>query len=153
MNDLFYRFIEEREKMADQLYREKSLKYISSPDQLNDYLKVTKPGVWAVLAAVIILLVGLLIWGNFAYIGSSVEGTAQVEDNSLVMTFDSQEIASHVKEGMTIWVGETENIIISIGKDQKGQIFAVADTDLENGTYDATVTYKKTQVLGLLFGN
>lgn len=139
--------------MADQLYREKSLKYISSPDQLNDYLKVTKPGVWAVLAAVIILLVGLLIWGNFAYIGSSVEGTAQVEDNSLVMTFDSQEIASHVKEGMTIWVGETENIIISIGKDQKGQIFAVADTDLENGTYDATVTYKKTQVLGLLFGN
>ncbi len=153
MNDLFYKFIEEREKMADQLYREKSLKYISSPDQLNDYLKVTKPGVWAVLAAVIILLVGLLIWGNFAYIGSSVEGTAQVEDNSLVMTFDSQEIASHVKEGMTIWVGETENIIISIGKDQKGQIFAVADTDLENGTYDATVTYKKTQVLGLLFGN
>ncbi len=139
--------------MADQLYREKSLKYISSPDQLNDYLKVTKPGVWAVLAAVIILLVGLLIWGNFAYIGSSVEGTAQVEDNSLVMTFDSQELASHVKEGMTIWVGETENIIISIGKDQKGQIFAVADTDLENGTYDATVTYKKTQVLGLLFGN
>jgi hypothetical protein len=153
LNDLFYKFIEEREKMADQLYREKSLKYISSPDQLNDYLKVTKPGVWAVLAAVIILLVGLLIWGNFAYIGSSVEGTAQVEDNSLVMTFDSQEIASHVKEGMTIWVGETENIIISIGKDQKGQIFAVADTDLENGTYDATVTYKKTQVLGLLFGN
>jgi hypothetical protein len=153
LNDLFYKFIEEREKMADQLYREKSLKYISSPDQLNDYLKVTKPGVWAVLAAVIILLVGLLIWGNFAYIGSSVEGTAQVEDNSLVMTFDSQEIASHVKEGMTIWVGETENIIISTGKDQKGQIFAVADTDLENGTYDATVTYKKTQVLGLLFGN
>ncbi len=37
--------------MAKQIYREKSLNYISSPEQLNDYLKVTKPAVWAILAA------------------------------------------------------------------------------------------------------
>lgn len=43
--------------MADQqLFREKSLKYISSPEQINDYLKVTKPAVWGVLVAIIILL-------------------------------------------------------------------------------------------------
>ena len=30
-----------------QVYREKSLERMSSPEQLNDYLKVTKPMVWA----------------------------------------------------------------------------------------------------------
>ena len=38
--------------MAKGLFREKSLNYISSPEQLNDYLKVTKPAVWIVLIAI-----------------------------------------------------------------------------------------------------
>ncbi len=139
--------------MAKQLYREKSLKYIQSPDQLNDYLQVAKPSVWIILASVVILLVGLLIWGSFTYIGSSIRGTAQVEDGALVMEFESQDYASNVKEGMNVRIGDTDNPITSVGKDAKGHIFAIADTDLEDGTYDAAVTYKETQVLGLLFGN
>lgn len=139
--------------MAKQIYRQKSLEYISSPEQLNDYLKVTKPGVWAVLAAVVMLLVGLLIWGSFAYIGSSIDGYAEASDGILVMDFYSQEYASNVKEGMKIRIGDTEWPIYSVGKDDNGYIFAVAETTLEDGVYDATVTYKQTQVLGLLFGN
>ena len=45
-----------------QVYREKSLERISSPEQLNDYLKVTKPMVWVVLIAAVLLIVGFLIW-------------------------------------------------------------------------------------------
>lgn len=139
--------------MAKQLFREKSLKYISSPEQINDYLKVTKPGVWAVLVAIIVLLVGLVIWGNFAYIGSSIDGYAEVEDGIMYMDFYSQEYAANVKEGMTISVGENNSTITSVGKDDNGIIFAVAYTNLSDGTYEATVTYKQTQVIGLLFGN
>ncbi len=138
--------------MADQLYRDKSLKYISSPEQLNDYLKVTKRSVWAILAAVIILLVGLMIWGSTAYISSSISGIADVQDGTLIMDFDSQEYASNVREGMTIRIGDYESRIYSVGKDEAGYIFALAETDLEDGYYDATVTYKETQVLRLLFG-
>ena len=139
--------------MAEQIYREKSLKYISSPDQLNDYLKVAKPGVWAILLAVIVLLAGLFAWGSFTYIGSSVSGTAHVADGTLRMEFDSREFASNIREGMNILIGESESQITSIGVDENGEIFAVADTDLENGTYEAEVTYKRTQVLKLLFDN
>lgn len=139
--------------MAKQLFRENSLKYISSPEQINDYLKVTKPGVWAVLVAIIVLLVGLVIWGNFAYIGSSIDGYAEVEDGIMYMDFYSQEYAANVKEGMTISVGENNSTITSVGKDDNGIIFAVAYTNLSDGTYEATVTYKQTQVIGLLFGN
>lgn len=139
--------------MAKQLFRENSLKYISSPEQINDYLNVTKPGVWAVLVAIIVLLVGLVIWGHFAYIGSSIDGYAEVEDGIMYMDFYSQEYAANVKEGMTISVGENNSTITSVGKDDNGIIFAVAYTNLSDGTYEATVTYKQTQVIGLLFGN
>ena len=43
------------------IYRQKALDRISAPDQLTDYLKVTNPGVWVILTAVIILLAGVLI--------------------------------------------------------------------------------------------
>jgi hypothetical protein len=139
--------------MAKQIYREKSLKYISSPEQLNDYLKVTKPAVWTVLAAVVLLLVGLLVWSSFAYIASSVNGVAEVDDGKMVVEFSDARYSSNVEEGMSVVVGDKEIPIVSVGRNDKGNVFAVADTDLEDGTYDVTVTYKQTQVLGLLFGN
>ena len=40
------------------LFREKSLEAVESPEALNDYLKVTSPGIWMVMAAVILILIG-----------------------------------------------------------------------------------------------
>ena len=42
--------------MAEPIFREKSLKRITSPEELGDYLRVTSPSVWMILAAVILLL-------------------------------------------------------------------------------------------------
>ena len=50
------------EEKKTNLFREKSLEAIQSPESLNDYLRVTSPGVWLVLAAVIALLVGMILW-------------------------------------------------------------------------------------------
>lgn len=47
--------------MNQQLFRKSSIERVSSPEQLNDYIKVTNSGVWLVLAAVIMLLVGTCI--------------------------------------------------------------------------------------------
>ncbi len=57
--------------MSD-LFREKSLDRVSSPEKLNDYIRVTKPAVWLVLLAIVVLLAGMLIWGIF--------GTVEVKD-------------------------------------------------------------------------
>ena len=54
------------------LFREKSLEAIESPESLNDYLRVTSAGVWLVLAAVIALLAGLILWGIFGEINTEV---------------------------------------------------------------------------------
>ena len=136
-----------------QLYREKNITRISSPEQLNDYLKVTKPAVWAVLAAIVLMLVGTLIWGSFAYIGSSVEGIAEVENGTMTVYFKDGSFAGNVQEGMNVKVGETSSTIIGVGRDQNGRVFAQAETILDDGSYLASVTYKQTQVLSLLFNN
>lgn len=51
--------------MKSQLFREKSLERVSSPEQLNDYIRVTNPSVWIALAAVVLLLLGICVWSVF----------------------------------------------------------------------------------------
>ena len=50
------------------LFREKSLEAVESPESLNDYLRVTSPGVWLILAAIIALLIGAILWWIFGHI-------------------------------------------------------------------------------------
>ena len=38
---------------------------VSSPDKLDDYIRVTTPSVWIILGALLLLLVGAIIWGVF----------------------------------------------------------------------------------------
>jgi len=51
-----------------QIFREKSIERVSSPEQLDDYIKVTTPSVWLILSATIALLAGMIIWGVFGKI-------------------------------------------------------------------------------------
>ena len=44
------------------IFRDKSIERVTSPEQLNDYIKVTTPSVWLILGAVGILIVGAVIW-------------------------------------------------------------------------------------------
>ncbi len=74
----------EEEKKGTKLFREKSLETIESPESLNDYLRVTSPGVWLVLAAVIVLLVGGILW--------SVLGRIDTKRQAAVVTSEGKTI-------------------------------------------------------------
>lgn len=47
------------------IYREKAMNKISQPEDLNDYIRVTRPSVWIVLIAVVLLLIGIVAWMVF----------------------------------------------------------------------------------------
>ena len=55
------------------LFRSKSIEKIESPEAMNDYLQVTSPGIWLVLAAVVVFLLGACIWGIFGRIESTTK--------------------------------------------------------------------------------
>jgi len=48
--------------MKDKLFRKEAVEKISSPDDLNSYVKVLTPRVWLLLLGIIIALAGLLIF-------------------------------------------------------------------------------------------
>ena len=137
--------------MDQQLYRQKSLDRISSPEQLNDYLRVTNPSVWIILAAIILLLAGLLYWSSVTTIESYVTGTAEVKGGVMTIRFDDQQFAKKVEAGMTVSAGDTQTAVTSVGRDGNGLAFATASTSLADGFYPVRVSYKQTQVLRLLF--
>ena len=137
--------------MENSFYRKKSMDRISSPEALNDYLHVTSPAVWLILTAVILLLVGMLIWSSVASIDSFAAGSARVQNGTMQIQFDNEQIARNVRAGMTVYAGESESRISSIGTDAEGDLFAVAPTDLADGFYDVRVIFRQTQVLSLLF--
>jgi len=48
--------------MGKELFRKKSLENVSSPEKLDEYVRVTNPGVWSVLIACIAILVAAAVW-------------------------------------------------------------------------------------------
>ena len=132
------------------LFREKSMERLASPEQLNDYLRVTNPSTWIVLTSVIILLVSLILWSNFAVIESSVSGTAQAEGGGMSISFEDQKSAGKVEEGMTVSVGGVRTVVSSVGRDEHGLIIAAANANVPDGTYDVKVGYRQTKIIQLL---
>ena len=137
--------------MDQKLFRQKSVDRISSPEQLNDYLRVTSPAVWIILLAVMLLLAGLLIWSSTAVIESYVEGAAEVKDSMMTIRFTDQNLAKNIQEGMTVSVGDHECAVATVGRDSNGLIIATAHTALPDGFYPVKVCYKQKQVMDLLF--
>ena len=55
------------------LFRQKSIDRVSSPEQLNDYIRVTTPSVWLALIAIILLLAGFLACGALGTVTVTTE--------------------------------------------------------------------------------
>lgn len=85
----------------DRLFRESSLKRISSPEDLNDYVRVANPGVWMTLAAIVILLVGFIVWGSMGNIYTVVPAV-MITDDGHTDCYIAEEDTEYVKAGMEV---------------------------------------------------
>ncbi|MGN0813039.1 MAG: hypothetical protein ACI4MQ_06000 [Candidatus Coproplasma sp.] len=99
--------------MNDKLFRKKSVDRMSSPEQLNDYIKVTNPGVWMVLAAIAILLLGICIWGFFGKLETKLN-VAAVSENGQIVCYVKEENVSKIKENLTVRINEKEYTVTSV---------------------------------------
>ena len=135
------------EEKGKSVFREKTLERISSPEQLNDYLHVTNPGIWAVLTAVIILLAGVFVW--------SCTGTLETKSPaSMVVKNHVAEIVvkddSVLEKGMVIKEDSQEYYIASVSEDEYGRKTGIAEVNLPDGKYDAEVVTETTRPVEFL---
>lgn len=84
--------------MAERIFREKSMEKISSPEQLDDYIKVNYLGAWLVIGAVIVFLFAVAIWGMTETIDNVVEEKAY-SDGEKIYCYLSEEQVRDVCEG------------------------------------------------------
>jgi hypothetical protein len=124
--------------MENRLFRQKSIDRVSSPEQLQDYICVTNPSVWIVLAAVIILLGGILIASFTGTLESTVTVTARIESGTA--TFEVMgKAAEELKEGMTLRIRDRETQIADVNWIAYDIAEATASVDLPDGQYEAVV--------------
>ena len=129
------------------LFRKETIDRISSPEDLTDYLKVTNPGIWIVLIAVIVLLGGIFAWSCVGTLETTAKAKVVVSGHTaVVVTTDNAKIA----QGMILRVsGESVNIT-SVRADEYGRPVGTVEVNLPEGSYEGIVVTEQTHAIDFL---
>ena len=142
--------------MQSQIFRNKSVERISSPEQLQDYMRVTTPGVWMVLTAVILLLVGMIISSAVVTMESTIKEQAVVDEDGTVLQITLPLAQKELVEpGMRVRVAGREAKIDMIFQ-LEGEVQVLAELTKEGdklsaGTYDVEIVTETVTPISLLF--
>lgn len=90
--------------MSQNLFREVSLEKLSSPEQLDELIKVTSPRSWLALIAIGCILLSAVIWGFFGSIPTKIEGQGILLNNGGI--FSIQHHSSGQVSDIRIKVGD-----------------------------------------------
>lgn len=136
------------EKRKKNIFRKETLERISSPEQLTDYLRVTNPGIWIVLAAIVILLVGFFVWMSVGIIETTVPVGVSTQNRRATVAIKSD--VNTMSKDMTLRVGGKETTILSTSTDNYGRTVGEAEVDLPNGMYDGTLVIESVHPISFL---
>lgn len=136
--------------MEKDLFRKKSIERISSPEELNNYLRVTNPSVWTVLIAIIIVLAGMVVWSTVGTLETRAEGVVTVKNGEAEVVVIGNKV-SLVDENDTIIVGDVTGTIDEVQIDEYGRAVGKAIMNLDDGKYKAVVVVESIQPISFLF--
>ncbi len=141
--------------MQSRLFRNKNVERIASPEQLQDYMQVTNPGIWTVLAAVIVLLAGLLAASALVKVEDTVAARAAVGGAGapIVMELATEE-GSDIREGMPVRLaGQTGRVDYVYEADGVLRVTASLNDGgepLPEGLYDAQIVTETLSPISFL---
>lgn len=87
--------------MKNDLFRKNSIDRVSSPEQLNDRIRVANPGVWLLLAGILLVLLGICVWGIFGRLDTLLPVGAVTEQGQTIC-YVKEESRDQVEPGMTV---------------------------------------------------
>ena len=130
--------------MGEELFRKKSIDKVKSPDNLDDYIRVSNPSVWLLLISVIMLLIGACVWSIFGHVDSAVPSLVRVQNEGAVCYVAEEDITS-IRDGMLVEYADSEAHIIKVGdkSDQGYECALDADTYPADGMYEGKVVVKR----------
>lgn len=136
--------------MNEQVFRKKSLDKVKSPESLNDYVRVSNPGVWLILAGVIALLLGACVWGVFGHVDTTVKSSVAVANGNAVCSVSLDE-GTKIKQGMTVKIDDKEGTVSGIIPDgEKGTCRVDIKTDIPDGVYSAEIIIESVKPISFV---
>ena len=95
------------------IYSEKAAKKLRSADDLDKYLHMTSPRTWIVLTACAALILGLLAWGIFGAVTTSISATG-VRVGGQAICFLSEDDAANVQPGDPAKLSDVEMTVSKV---------------------------------------
>ncbi len=132
------------------LVRPEAADRMSSPDHITDYLHVTKPHMWFILASALILLASLAVWASLGSLTTRAQVAVIVKNGEARLVAPGDE---KLKQGMKLTVEDQETEILSVSPDEFGRSLALARLSLPDGSYSGSVVTGTTHPISYLLGN
>ena len=101
--------------MNKQLFKKSNMDRVSSPEQLQNYVKVANPGLWMVISAIVLLLAGAIVWGFIGKIDTTM-GAAIVTESGNAVIYVGESNVEKIEVGMTVRCEDQEYTITDIAK-------------------------------------
>jgi hypothetical protein len=156
----------------ESLFRNKSLEQFTAPEQLNDYIRVSRPSVFLIMLAIISFLVGLIIWGYYGTIESHIDMQAYCDAEIVTGYVDVTNGTDQITSKSQLLIGETRYKIRTVSNTNAAReilspeqlarygisenalvIGIVADGEgLPDGMYDARIIVAEIRPIDLIFG-
>jgi hypothetical protein len=99
--------------MNNDLFRKKTMDRVSSPEQLNDRIRVTGFGVWLLLSGILLVLAGIVVWGIFGRLDTTLPVSAITQQGQTVRYVKEQSI-SQIQVGMAVDAESGSTTVASI---------------------------------------
>lgn len=99
--------------MAQQTFKKDKINKVNSPEQLNDYIKTSRPAPWLIVIAAVILLISVLVWGIFGTLDST-EKVSGVADGDKIVCYVSD--PSGIKIGDEAKAGNAQGEVVSVSQ-------------------------------------
>ena len=155
--------------MSSELFRQKSLDRISSPEELHDYMRVTSPRLWMLLTAIVVLLAGFTVYASMTTMENTMKIQVEIENFTVEpaegdaerFTLVSAELPISMKDiiqtGMTVRIGQETGKVSWIGtsmnEDVVNVIFEMNHESLPmpDGQCDAELVLESTTPISFLW--
>ena len=97
--------------MANPILTKNSGEKVTSPEELNDYIKVTNFSIWLILAVVIIMASSVFVWAFVGSLHTSVKATGIAEKGVITCYLPSD---SGAAAGNDVTAGGTFGKVVSV---------------------------------------
>lgn len=155
--------------MENNIFRSKVIKRISSPEQLNEYIKVSSPAVWLIFTVIILLFIGVGAWGILGHIETKQDAFCIVKDGNATCYVQTQKIDG-ISNGSTVRINGVDGKVsylndkpievsanfdsyaMHVGEINQGDWLVPIDVDikLEDGVYNCEIILESISPISFL---